>query len=166
MALIDWNNDNWKEKENGDFIFDLENIDEKTFDVTAQKWSRVIANTERGMEKNQLRKFYDKVLEFEEKSNKVNDDAFKKKVLPFIKMLNSKVIYAKNKQNGSVNIAFVEFMQDAIGKIQDKNTLLNFKYLYESILGFYEKENPRKNLFFIQANKEKHDQKNKQEGRR
>lgn len=141
MALIDWDNKNWKSKENGDFVFDLANITAKTFDTTAQKWSRVIANADRGVEKNQLRNFYDKVLELEEKAINTVDDEFKIKVLPFIKMLNSKVVYAKNKQQGSVNQAFVEFMQESLRQVNDKKTFQNFKYLFEAVIGFYEKGN-------------------------
>ena len=63
MELIDWDNKSWKEKENGDFIFDLANITAKIFDETAKKWALVIANADRGVEKNQLRNFYEKVLE-------------------------------------------------------------------------------------------------------
>ncbi len=166
MSLIDWNDNNWREKENGDFIFNLETIDDKTFDITAQKWSRVIANANGGTEKSQIRKFYDKVLELEIQANKANDDEFKKKVLPFIKMLNSKVIYTQNKKHGLLSQGFVEFMQEAIKKTKDKNTFHNFKYLFEAVIGFYEKENPKKNIFYIQTNKERHDQKNNQEGRR
>lgn len=141
MVLIDWDNKNWKSKENGDFVFDLANITAKTFDTTAQKWSRVIANADRGVEKNQLRNFYDKVLELEEKAINTVDDEFKIKVLPFIKMLNSKVVYAKNKQQGSVNQAFVEFMQESLRQVNDKKTFQNFKYLFEAVIGFYEKGN-------------------------
>ena len=76
MKPINWDEKNWKNKENGDFIFDLSNITEKTFDITAQKWSLVIANSGRGVEKNQLRNFYDKVLELFEKAQNVTDKEF------------------------------------------------------------------------------------------
>ena len=152
MELIDWNNKKWKEKENGDFCFDLAKITEKTFDVTAQKWSRVIANADKGVEKNQLRNFYDKVLELEEKAINSTEDEFKYKVLPFIKMLNSKVVYAKNKQQGSVNQAFVEFMSEAIKQVQDKETFANFQFLFEAIIGFYEKEYIKKRGYIVDCN--------------
>ncbi len=35
-----------------------------------KKWALVIANADRGVEKNQLRNFYEKVLEFRRKSTK------------------------------------------------------------------------------------------------
>ena len=141
MALIDWDNKGWKEKENGDFVFDLVNITAKTFDVTAEKWAKVIANADRGVEKNQLRNFYDKILELEEKAINTDDPEFKIKVLPFIKMLNSKVAYAKNKQQGAVNQAFVLFMNEGIRQIEDKKTFANFKFLFEAVIGFYQKGN-------------------------
>jgi CRISPR type III-A-associated protein Csm2 len=138
--LIDWDNRQWKEKENGDFIFDLKNITAKTFDVTAEKWSKVIANADKGVEKNQLRNFYDKVLELEEKAINADDNEFEKKVLPFIKMLNSKVTYAKNKQQGSVNEAFVIFMRESIAQIDSKESFANFRFLFEAVIGFYQKD--------------------------
>jgi CRISPR type III-A-associated protein Csm2 len=141
MSLIDWDNKNWKEKENGDFKFALANITAKTFDITAQKWAKVIANADRGVEKNQLRNFYDKVLELEEKAVNADENEFKTKVLPFVKMLNSKVVYASNKQQGAVNKAFVIFMQESLKQIDSKETFQNFKYLFEAVIGFYEKGN-------------------------
>ena len=164
MELIDWNNKDWRNKENGDFIFDLSNITAKTFDVTAEKWSKVIVNADRGIEKNQLRNFYDKVLELEEKAINATDDEFKVKVLPFIKMLNSKVAYAKNKQQGSVNEAFVIFMNEAIKQVKNKESFTNFRFLFEAILGFFEKENKWQKVFFLKQNKEKND--NRRGGRR
>ncbi len=147
IKQIEWDIKNWKDKENGDFVFNLSDISEKTFDITAQKWSLVIANSDRGVEKNQLRNFYDKVLELEEKAINTDDNEFKTKVLPFIKMLNSKVVYASNKQQGSVNRAFVIFMQEALGQVHDKNSFANFKYLFEAVVGFYQKDRNLQNYF-------------------
>lgn len=141
MSLIDWDNKNWREKENGDFKFVLANITAKTFDITAQKWAKVIANADRGVEKNQLRNFYDKVLELEEKAVNADENEFNTKVLPFVKMLNSKVVYASNKQQGAVNKAFVIFIQESLKQIDSKETFQNFKYLFEAVIGFYEKGN-------------------------
>lgn len=164
MALIDWDNKNWKEKENGDFKFDLANITVKTFDITAKKWALVIANADKGVEKNQLRNFYDKVLELHEKAINADDGEFQTKVLPFVKMLNSKVAYAKNKQTSSVNQAFVNFMTEAIGQVVSVQTFTNFKYFFEAILGFYQKEGIKKfrgktdcnkSIFFIKQNYER-----------
>ncbi len=165
MSLIDWDNKQWREKENGDFVFNLKQITEKTFDITAQKWALVIANADKGVEKNQLRNFYDKVLELHQKAINADEKEFKTKILPFIKMLNSKVVYASNKQQGSVNKAFVIFMQEALKKkVKDKESFTNFKYLFEAVIGFYQKENIvrqgrnvncEKSTFYIRQNYEK-----------
>ncbi len=141
MEQIEWDSKNWKEKENGDFLFDLTNITDKTFDITAEKWAKVIANSDKGVEKNQLRNFYDKVLELEEKTINAKDGEFETKILPFIKMLNSKVAYAKNRQQSSVNQAFVEFINEAMRQIVDPKTFANFKFLFEAVVGFYQKGN-------------------------
>ncbi len=139
MKQIEWDSSNWKEKENGDFLFDLANITAKTFDITAEKWAKVIANSDRGVEKNQLRNFYDKVLELEEKAINIKEGEFETKILPFIKMLNSKVAYAKNRQQSSVNQAFVEFINEAMRQIVNPKTFANFKFLFEAVVGFYQK---------------------------
>jgi len=135
---IKWDNKNWRSLENGDFLFDLKNITEKTFDITAQKWSLVIANADRGVEKNQLRNFYDMVLKLYEKAQNANNDEFKKKVLPFIKMLNSKVAYAKTR--GVCGDNFEILMKESINKVSTPEELQNFKYFLESIIGFMPKK--------------------------
>ncbi len=155
---------NWQNKIEGDFIFSLKQITEKTFDITAHKWALVIANADKGVKKNQLRNFYDKVLELEEKAINTDENEFKRKVLPFVKMLKSKVAYAKNKQTSPVNKAFELFMNNAIDQIMNKEEFLNFKYLLEAIIGFYQEEEiikPRgqvdceRSKFFIKQNKDK-----------
>lgn len=135
MEPIDWQN-----RIEGDFVFHLKQITEKTFDITAHKWALVIANADKGVEKNQLRNFYDKVLELEEKAVNTDENEFKLKVLPFVKMLKSKVAYAKNKQTSPVNKAFELFMNNALDQITSKEEFLNFKYLFEAIVGFYRKD--------------------------
>jgi len=152
--LIKWSKYNWK-KLDTDFLFDLGNINEKTFDVTAQKWALVIANQGRGVEKNQLRNFYDKVLELYQKSVNMETEEYKTKLLPFIKMLRSKVYYAKNKENGKVNEAFVEFMEYGLNQIDsNKKKFENFKYLFEAIMGFYMKEQIVKLYYDKKINKQ------------
>lgn len=131
---------NWQNKIEGDFVFSLKQITEKTFDITAHKWALVIANADKGVEKNQLRNFYDKVLELEEKAINADENEFKQKVLPFVKMLKSKVAYAKNKQTSPINKAFELFMNSALDQVTGKEEFLNFKYLFEAIVGFYQKD--------------------------
>jgi CRISPR-associated protein Csm2 len=139
----------WSETIVDDYVFDLHNINEKTFDVTARSWAISIANQGRGVEKNQLRNFYDKVLELEEKAVNIEDDKFGSNVLPFVKMLKSKVAYAKNRQTAPINRAFELFMNTSIDKITDKVSFMNFKLLFEAVVGFYKKyNNQEKDRYF------------------
>ncbi|PPK60522.1 CRISPR type III-A-associated protein Csm2 [Malaciobacter marinus] len=174
MEEINWNfYKNYVDIKDKDFKFDLENIDEKTFDITAKKWSLVIANMNhdgKPVEKNQLRNFYDKVLELLERAES-EEENFNTKVLPFIKMLNSKVSYSRNRQQSKTNLPFEIFMTEAISQIKDLKTFIHFKLLFEALLGFYQKEYINRNdidkcKFFIKQNREKYISNKKTKGRR
>jgi len=86
----------------------------------------------------QYRKFYEKVLELNEKSKSLEDEDFKIKVLPFLKMLVSKVVYAKKRGNCGDN--FEILMKESIKKVNSKEELVNFKYFLEAIIGYMPKK--------------------------
>ena len=88
----------------------------------------------------QFRKFYDKVLELNDKAQGLSDKDFKVKILPFLKMLNSKVQYSNTR--GHSGEIFVELMKTSINNINEvggAKKLQNFKYFLESIIGFMPK---------------------------
>lgn len=101
------------------------------FDEVALEWADRISRGR--MNKNQLRNFYDKVLELYEKS--LYTENFEEEVLPFVKMLNSKVAYAVNR--GVANNDFKTMMNDCISQIKTKEDLEIFKYFFEAVIGFY-----------------------------
>jgi len=101
------------------------------FDEVALEWADRISRGR--MNKNQLRNFYDKVLELYEKS--LYTENFEEEVLPFVKMLNSKVAYAVNR--GVANNDFKTMMNDCISQIKTKEDLEVFKYFFEAVIGFY-----------------------------
>ena len=103
----------------------------KLFDEVALEWADRISRGR--MNKNQLRNFYDKVLELYEKS--LYTENFKEEVLPFVKMLNSKVAYAVNR--GVANNSFKEMMNDCISQVETREDLEVFKYFFEAVVGFY-----------------------------
>lgn len=107
--------------------------DNELFNKTAQEWAHAIeeAQTGYGLKSTQLRNFYDKVLELYEKSEKEPLD----EVLPFVKMLNSKVAYALGRKLITHN--FETLMTQCINQIQTKEQLKIFKLFFEAILGFY-----------------------------
>jgi CRISPR type III-A-associated protein Csm2 len=160
LNKVEWNKNNWKSLENGDFQFNLKKIGKKTFNTTAEKWALVIANEgKNGVEKNQLRNFYDKVLELYEKSQNSTNRDFNSKVLPFIMMLRSKAYNARNRQPARVNDAFIQFIDYSLNQIDDKESFENFRYLFEAIMGFYRKDraikivNPNENKNYNNRNR-------------
>ncbi len=117
---------NYRNKGNGDL-----------FDTKALKYATDIGN---GVKNTQIRKFYDYVLDYQNKSKALSNEAFKMEILPFIKMLNSKVAYASTRNSGGaklVNDAFVSMMKDCILAVSEKEDLNNFKLFFEAVIGFH-----------------------------
>lgn len=86
----------------------------------------------------QFRKFYEKILELNEKAKGLNDEDFNIKIKPFVKMLNSKVQYAVTRNVAGEN--FKALMETSIKAVNSKDELQNFKYFLESIIGFMPKK--------------------------
>ena len=110
-------------------------ISSELFDSVAREWAEKIANGKPQMKKNQIRNFYDKVLELYEKSQ--YSDNFEEEVLPFVKMLNSKVAYALNRSPKVANNEFKEMMESCIKQVNNQKDLEIFKYFFEAVIGFY-----------------------------
>ncbi len=111
--------------------------DKELFNETAKDWAEKIgADKKFGVQNTQMRKFYDKVLELNEKAKHQDFD----EVLPFVKMLNSKVAYASQRSSGSgkiVNSAFVSMMNSCVNQIDKKEDLNTFKLFFEAVVGFH-----------------------------
>lgn len=101
--------------------------DEELFNETAREWAEAIEKTK----KTQVRNFYDNVLELTEKSEK---EAWED-VLPFVKMLNSKVSYAENRRVASRE--FQDMMSQCISQVKEKKDLEVFKLFFEAVIGFF-----------------------------
>ena len=109
------------------------------FDETAKGWAEKIYEDEDcSVKSSQLRNFYEKVMELEEKAVKLTDDQFREDVLPFVKMLNSKVAYANTRK--TVSREFVEMMNQCIGQVRTVEDLKVFKLFFEAVIGFYPKK--------------------------
>ena len=109
----------------------------KMFGETAEKVAEILQNRD-NIKTTQFRKFYDKVLELNQKAQTLSEEDFRVKVLPFVKMLNSKVAYAKTRRLCGND--FVTLMDISIKKVNNKEELQNFKYFLESIIGFMPKK--------------------------
>ena len=101
--------------------------DKELFNETAKGWAEEINRTK----KTQVRNFYDKVLELE---NRVKKEEWED-VLPFVKMLNSKVEYALTRKVASPE--FKDMMNQCIAQVNSKEDLKTFKLFFEAVIGFY-----------------------------
>jgi len=115
--------------------------DSELFNKTADKWAEKIGNDKKyGVQNTQMRKFYDQVLSLQQKSKQMSDEDFQSDLLPFVKMLNSKVAYASTRNSGGgkiINKAFVEMMGSCINQVSNKKDLNTFKLFFEAVIGFH-----------------------------
>jgi len=102
--------------------------DPELFSNTAKKWAEEIERTK----KSQVRNFYDKVLDLNQRARHEEDFG---EILPFVKMLNSKVAYAVTR--GVAKREFEEMMHLCIDQVKTKEDLHVFKLFFEAVLGFY-----------------------------
>ncbi|TAN46362.1 MAG: type III-A CRISPR-associated protein Csm2 [Methylococcaceae bacterium] len=86
----------------------------------------------------QLRRFYDEILLWESRSTQQPDkfDEF----LPFIRMINAKVAYAKGRR--LVDQTFADLMQHSLSEVTNAATLTTCKLFWEAFMGFYKLEHP------------------------
>lgn len=103
--------------------------DVELFDKTAQKIADEIAAYP-SMGASQIRKFYDYILDLCEKSETKDFS----EILPFVKMLNSKVNYAKERKHA--NDKFAEMIKQCVAQVNSKEKLQIFKLFFEAVLGF------------------------------
>jgi CRISPR-associated protein Csm2 len=143
-------------------FFFLSKPDDKLFDDTARLLAKELAEPEvlseegRGRDKkwvvkplnrlnkpSQIRKFYDELRMWEQKANTA--EAFGM-FLPFIKMMNAKVAYAKGRE--FVDDQFAAWFSSCLSQIKQADeqglaVFKNFCTLFEAFLGFYKVERPK-----------------------
>ncbi len=103
--------------------------DAELFNKTAEHWAGKIVGTK----STQIRNFYEYVLELNQRAeNEVWNE-----VLPFVKMLNSKVNYAQERKVASRD--FVEMINECVNQITTKTQLNVFKLFFEAVIGFAKK---------------------------
>ena len=86
-----------------------------------------------------MRRFYDEVCLWEEKV-RVNEARFNE-FLPFIKMLNAKVAYAKGRN--LVDSSFTGMMETCLKQVDSPSTFYSFKTFFEAFMGFYKMHKPK-----------------------
>lgn len=113
-------------------------------EVIERKWNNklkrdewVVKSLKNANKSTQLRKFYDEICMWEEKSR--THESFERN-LPFIKMLNAKAAYAKGREH--VDDKFVAFVAACLNQIKSSDAealkvFKNLKTLFEAFMGFY-----------------------------
>ncbi|WP_104748279.1 type III-A CRISPR-associated protein Csm2 [Helicobacter cetorum] len=110
--------------------------DSELFGITAQNYADKISS----VKTTQIRKFYDEVLKLQEKAQ-THD--FQTEVLPFVKMLKSKVAYASHRNSGGgklINQEFADMMIECIDGVKNKETLHIFALFFEAVIGFHKEK--------------------------
>ena len=108
--------------------------DVELFNTTALSVAQKIADNRRPETKTtQMRNFYDYILDLYTQSQTKQFS----EVLPFVKMLNSKVAYSKSRNH--VNDEFVLMIQDCVKQVDSPKKLEVFKLFFEAVIGFSKK---------------------------
>ena len=112
--------------------------DGELLNLTAKKIAESIGAGRGGVQNTQIRKFFDQVLDLNNRAK--HSDDFNGEILPFVKMLNSKVAYASTRKGAGGNIinkAFVDMMNSCVKQVNSKETLKVFKLFFEAVIGFH-----------------------------
>jgi len=109
--------------------------DSNLFDEVANQSAQVISGGGNANKSTQLRKFYDEVVMWDQKTRQ-NPEKYTE-YLPLVKMLNAKVAYAKGRK--LVDDNFVTLMRHCISQLDenDKQSLYTFKLFLEAVMGFH-----------------------------
>jgi len=86
----------------------------------------------------QFRKFYDKVLELNNKAKNIQEKDFNTKIKPMLSLLYSKVNYSFIRGKAGNN--FKEIMFKCLNEVDSKEKLERFKLFLEAIVGFMPKK--------------------------
>jgi CRISPR-associated protein Csm2 len=114
-------------------------IDAELFNSVAERSAETLAGKGKDVNKStQIRRFYDELLLWDSKVNQ-NPEKFPE-YLPFIRMLNAKVAYARGRKHVDRN--FSRFIEHSLGQVNDAATLRTFKLFFEAMLGFYKLKRP------------------------
>lgn len=136
--------------------FDSDPISAELFDGTAQLAATIIGENRDSNKPTQVRKFYDELCMWHDKVHRAKDkEQALKDNLPFVRMMNAKIAYAKGRnqdnkkgqlvadRTGLVDKNFVDLFGSCIRQVNSYQTLRNFKLFFEAFMGFYKVERPK-----------------------
>ena len=113
----------------------FEDIDAELFNDVAEETARTIAGARDRNKSTQIRKFYDEVCLWEERT-RMNPAKFDD-MLPFIKMINAKAAYANGRR--LVDDNFSTLIGHCVKQVNTVESLKTFKTFFEAFLGFHKR---------------------------
>lgn len=113
-----------------------QDINSELFSAVAEEWAKKISK-DGGGKKNklsQIRKFYDEILNF---NNNIKNENDYNLLLPYIKMLNSKAVYAEGRE--LTTESFTSLIKQCISQLDTSKmeTLYILKNFFEAFIGYY-----------------------------
>jgi CRISPR-associated protein Csm2 len=118
----------------------FQTISPELFNSVAKRKAVIIAANRGSNKATQVRKFYDEVSMWDMKVS-MHPEKFQE-YLPYIRMLNAKVAYAKGRNN-LVDDNFVDLMNHCLKEVNSVESMHVFKLFMEAFIGFYKLERPK-----------------------
>lgn len=119
--------------------FGQKELDAELFNSIVQKAAQWVASDRNANKPTQLRRFYNEILLWESKVRQ-QPDRFNE-YLPFIRMINAKVAYAKGRD--LVDDSFLKLLEHTLKAVNDDKSMGTCKLFWEAFMGFYKLERPR-----------------------
>ncbi len=109
------------------------NIRIDLLDQQAEKAARIISENKNSNKSTQLRRFYDELVMWEEKTRTA--PAQFRTLMPFVRMLKAKAAYAMGRK--LVDGAFTDMLNQVIDQIRNPEDMTTAKLFFEAFLGYY-----------------------------
>lgn len=114
-------------------------LDADLFAAVAESCAQKIGEDKKRNKPSQLRKFYDELGMWAERV-RTEEEKFAE-FLPFIRMLNAKVAYAKGRDLVDAN--YQALMNHCLKEVTDPDTLYLCKTFFEAFMGYYKVVRPK-----------------------
>lgn len=129
----------------------FDKVEADLFSQTAENTAQTIAANRNSNKPTQLRRFYDEIVMWDNKLAQIQGDDHENRqtkmtakfeeYLPFIRMLNAKVAYARGRK--LVDDNFAQLMSHCLEQVNTPQQMQTFKLFMEAFMGFYKVERPR-----------------------
>lgn len=113
-------------------------LDPELFNGIAKEAAKQVAEDRSSNKPTQLRRFYDELMLWESRVARLPEKF--PDYVPFIRMINAKVAYAKGRK--LVDDRFVALMQHTLKEVTDADSLTTCKVFWEAFMGFYKQLRP------------------------